>query len=451
MSSSKIEVSVIIPVYNVERYLPQCLDSILNQTLKEIEIVCINDGSTDKSLRILEKYKSNDSRVKIYTKENSGYGKTINWGLEKSHGKYIVIVDSDDFMDSDGIRVLYDCAEANQADYVRSNYFEYKDGQDTLNSSLDIVLYNKMCNALENPQLFYNIAMSTWACIYKKSFLIDNNIKMNETPGAAFQDTSWQYMVLLRARRIVFIKEAYYHYRIDNPDSSINNPKMVFFEVDEKNYMEIKLKEYKIIDPNIWTAFSRMIYVLYKWNYSIIAAEYQYAFLLEWKNEITRQKNLGYLIKDVFEESQWNEIDHIFNDADSYFKETAKAYSMKNVYKYTLNDQMYYDGFINKLIHNKYSIFGTGAVTQELVKLLQKKECLDNIICFCETDPSQKKFFHKSIFSIRNFPYAKEELIICSTIEKTQKCVVNELKEMGFSNILSIDNRLRKRIKLDIG
>ena len=215
--------------------------------------------------------------------------------------------------------------------------------------------------------------------------------------------------------------------------------------------MEIKLKEYKIIDPNIWTAFSRMIYVLYKWNYSIIAAEYQYAFLLEWKNEITRQKNLGYLIKDVFEESQWNEIDHIFNDADSYFKETAKAYSMKNVYKYTLNDQMYYDGFINKLIHNKYSIFGTGAVTQELVKLLQKKECLDNIICFCETDPSQKKFFHKSIFSIRNFPYAKEELIICSTIEKTQKCVVNELKEMGFSNILSIDNRLRKRIKLDIG
>ena len=236
MSSSKIEVSVIIPVYNAERYLPQCLDSILNQTLKEIEIVCINDGSTDKSLRILEKYKSNDSRVKIYTKENSGYGKTINWGLEKSHGKYIVIVDSDDFMDSDGIRVLYDCAEANQADYVRSNYFEYKDGQDTLNSSLDIVLYNKMCNALENPQLFYNIAMSTWACIYKKSFLIDNNIKMNETPGAAFQDTSWQYMVLLRARRIVFIKEAYYHYRIDNPDSSINNPKMVFFEVDEKNY-----------------------------------------------------------------------------------------------------------------------------------------------------------------------------------------------------------------------
>lgn len=441
-----IKVSVIIPVYNVERYLVQCLNSILYQTLKDIEIICINDGSTDGSLKILEEYKSIDSRIKVYSNDNSGYGKTINYGLEKSNGKYIVIVDSDDFMDSDGLRALYDCAETYQADYVRSNFFEYKKGQDALNSSLDICFYNKVYNALENPHLFYSIAMSTWSCIYRRDFLLDNDITMNETPGAAFQDTSWHFMVLLRAKRMIFIKDAYYHYRIDNPDSSINNPKMIFFEVDERNYMESKLKEWHIDDSKILMAFSRLTFILYKWNYSIISCEFQYAFLLKWKDELIYQKNLGYLKQEVFEKEQWEEINDILTDIEGYFKRTSKIYNIKDIYKNTINKKMYFDSFVNILQNKKYVVFGTGSVSQELVKFLAKNECLDNVVCFCETNPQKKFFFKTPVFSINSFPYEKDSLIICSTIEETQGYIVTYLRNMGFTNILSIDNRLRQKI-----
>ena len=122
MSNTKI--SVIIPVYNVEKYLSECLDSIVNQTLKEIEIICVNDGSTDNSLSILKEYAFKDNRIKIINKENEGQGYARKVGLDSATGKYILFCDSDDYYaELTAFEKLYNCAEDKETDLVTFDFF----------------------------------------------------------------------------------------------------------------------------------------------------------------------------------------------------------------------------------------------------------------------------------------------------------------------------------------
>lgn len=120
-------ISVIIPVYNVEKYLEQCLDSVINQNLQDIEIICVDDGSTDNSPSILEKFSSKDNRIKIFSKENGGQASARNLGIKKAKGKYIAFVDSDDFIKEDMFVKLYDVAENNNLDIAMCKIALYDD------------------------------------------------------------------------------------------------------------------------------------------------------------------------------------------------------------------------------------------------------------------------------------------------------------------------------------
>ena len=117
------KVSVLVPIFNVEQYLEECLDSIVNQTLEDIEIICINDGSTDSSLKIIKKYAKNDPRFVIIDKKNSGYGDSMNMGLKKATGEYIGIVESDDWIEHDMFEQLYKSASENDAEVVKANFY----------------------------------------------------------------------------------------------------------------------------------------------------------------------------------------------------------------------------------------------------------------------------------------------------------------------------------------
>ncbi|MBQ2406037.1 MAG: glycosyltransferase, partial [Lachnospiraceae bacterium] len=125
-----IKVSIIVPVCNVERYLSECLDSVIHQTLDDIEIICVNDGSTDNSLKILREYEKKDARIKVVTKDNSGYGNTMNVGIDAAKGKYIGIVESDDYVEKNMFERLYETAELYQSEIVKSDHyiFSTKDG-----------------------------------------------------------------------------------------------------------------------------------------------------------------------------------------------------------------------------------------------------------------------------------------------------------------------------------
>ncbi|MBR0519138.1 glycosyltransferase family 2 protein, partial [bacterium] len=157
------KISVIVPVYNVEKYLPECLDSIVNQTLKEIEIICVNDGSTDNSLSILREYSSKDNRIKIIDKENEGLEYTRKVGLDNATGKYILFCDSDDkYFSNDVFEKLYNEIQKNNSELM---FFRFLYGnKESVKVKFDI-------NLKDNSQNIFNLYFAHWFKIYKKSFL----------------------------------------------------------------------------------------------------------------------------------------------------------------------------------------------------------------------------------------------------------------------------------------
>ena len=180
------KVSVLVPVYNVERYLRECLDSIVNQTLKDIEIICINDGSTDSSLSILEEYAKNDSRIKIIDKSNSGYGISMNIGLDNATGDYVGIIESDDFADLGMFETLYNMAVENKVDLVKSDWYCYwtKNNSDIKANAISKELSNRVFSTKDEPFVL-KMQPAIWSGIYKREFLKENDVRFLETPGAS--------------------------------------------------------------------------------------------------------------------------------------------------------------------------------------------------------------------------------------------------------------------------
>jgi len=252
-----MKISTVVPVYNVERYLEQCIESILNQTLKDIEIICINDGSTDSSLSILKKYKKQDSRIKLIDKSNGGYGSACNRGLDIACGEFVNIAEPDDYIKNTMYEDLYNMAVENNTDIVKSAYYEFVDPNDGADYSLNKIEWSRQYKMPENEvfeikdcsQLLY-FHPSIWSCIYRKDFLDKHKIRFVEAKGGGWVDNPFQIQTLCFAKRIFYTDNAYYYYRLSNPSSSSNivNISCPFDRSDEVHKF---LKEHNISDKNI--------------------------------------------------------------------------------------------------------------------------------------------------------------------------------------------------------
>ena len=133
------KVSILMPACNVENFLRECMDSVVNQTLKDIEIICLDDGSKDSTGNILDEYAAKDSRVKVIHKPNSGYGHSMNVGLDHATGEYIGIIETDDFADTEMFEKLYITAKENNADMIKSNYYKYKSKPEPRSTFLEVL------------------------------------------------------------------------------------------------------------------------------------------------------------------------------------------------------------------------------------------------------------------------------------------------------------------------
>lgn len=239
------KVSVIVPVYNVEQYLPVCLDSILAQTLNDIEVICVDDGSTDQSPAILDEYAQKDSRLHVIHKENRGYGHSMNIGIDAASGEYIGIVESDDRILPDMYEKLYSVAKNNDLDLVKSDVvFWWETLQYTCEYHREDLnpYYGKVLGPSDRKR-FFQFFMNTWTGLYKRSFLKENNIRHHETPGAAYQDNGFWIQTLSFCERAMWLKDAFYLYRQDNPSASIKSKSNVMTMVNEYDYVSKILEE----------------------------------------------------------------------------------------------------------------------------------------------------------------------------------------------------------------
>lgn len=205
------KLSIIVPVYNVEKYLPKCLESLIKQTLKDIEIICINDDSMDNSLAILKEFASKDSRIKIIDNQHQGVAKTRNTGIEQSTGEYIGFVDSDDYIDIDFFEKLYNSATKSNSDIAIASILKHKNFFNIYNAKYTkeetaITIQDKI-KLCEDKKHFFFYA---WNKIYHSGFIKENNIKFSE--GQIYEDVMFAIKALYYSNKIISVYGTKYHY-----------------------------------------------------------------------------------------------------------------------------------------------------------------------------------------------------------------------------------------------
>ena len=280
------KISVLMPIYNVERYLREALLSVADQTLRDIEILCINDGSTDDSRAIAAEFCKLDARFRLIDKPNSGYGASMNRGLAEAQGDYIAILEPDDIYEPTALETLYKAAQISDADVAKANYWFYWSKPQLKDKLIQVVkpawfedaariehlavgsssscessdrktsggeasgheasgdadassnpgtpdgIACMVADPYELPGIFFMIP-SIWSALYKRSYLAEHNIRFLETPGASFQDLSFTFKVFAYTHKVCLVDVPVLHYRQDNESSSVNDPKKAYCVIEE--------------------------------------------------------------------------------------------------------------------------------------------------------------------------------------------------------------------------
>ena len=245
MNSNIPKISIIVPAYNVQAYLKQCIESLINQTFNCIEIILLNDGSTDNTGTVCDEYAIIDSRITVIHKSNSGLSDTRNVGITHSNGEYIMFIDADDWIDLDTCEVAYNAAKENDADLVFWSYVrEYQDKSQPKNFHLKEGIYNKeqlseslhrMIAGLTGKELKFpenaNAIVTAWGKLYRTSIIKAGNIEFFNRKLIGGEDTLFNFYVFNDLSRAVFINQCLYHYRKDNTDSLTSTYKNNVFEM----------------------------------------------------------------------------------------------------------------------------------------------------------------------------------------------------------------------------
>ena len=245
------KISIIVPIYNVEKYIRRCLNSLVNQTFDDIEIIIVNDKTPDDSMKICYEFARNDSRIKIFNKTtNDGLGITRNYGIEKSQGDYIVFVDSDDYVSLDMCERLYSVAKDNNADIVYGGiYYDDNNGNIREKRYVDdirIIKDNQVNELLldligtrpeEKDDTFMEV--SVWKAIFKKDIFVENNINFVSEREFISEDVIFNIDYLSKCKRVVIIPECVYYYSV--------NPKSLSKVFRTDRFEKVKILYYEII------------------------------------------------------------------------------------------------------------------------------------------------------------------------------------------------------------
>lgn len=305
-SGNRPVVSLLMPIYNVERYLGESLLSACGQTLEDIEIVCIDDGSTDGSAEIIAKFAAADARIRVISKPNSGYGDSMNRGLDAARGTYVGILEPDDIMDARALELLVSAAEDAGADIAKGNFELYWSTPHERSEFFEVARQSQCGKAvcpLDDEFIFYQ-KPSIWSAVYRRDFLAREGIRFLPTPGAAFQDCSFSFKAFASARNVVYVHDAMLKYRQDNEGSSVNAKNKVFCTCEEYAEIERWIDE-EFIRAHGDAAARRLMrvaqvakYDSYMWSYVRLAPEFREMFLARMAREFSEAIRKGLVSLD---------------------------------------------------------------------------------------------------------------------------------------------------------
>lgn len=433
------KVTIIIPVYNVERYLEQCLDSAINQTLKDIEIICVNDGSTDNSLRILESFQKKDSRVKIINKNNAGYGNTMNVGLDNATGKYIVFLESDDMILPDMCLDLYDLCELNKLEMVKCDFYEFKMVDGVIYKKYMNLSYHDNYNRIMDSSSEYTsffAAVYTWTGMYKTEFLNENNIRHNETSGASYQDIGFWFQTLMRCKKAYFLNQAFYMYRQDNPDSSIHSKEKLYAFTNEYEFVRKKM-----IGLDQDNKLFLKVSAFFSLQHDIVSLCRVDKTLTNDLLELIRTNFYHYSEKDE------NDIS-LYHDAFSrqlLMILASSSQTIQRIHEY-LDKDIQRKSFISA--YNRVILYGAGIYAEKVLDIIDLCKLWDReIMCGITMPDGQNDIKGIPIVKIDDLvKYKEDALVIVCASHKSEYCkdMYVKLAMLNFENIVHADELLIK-------
>lgn len=339
-----IKVSVIMPSLNVADYIEEAVESVRNQALREIEIICIDAGSDDGTWEILSGLARTDERMVLCHSDQKSYGYQVNLGIDMAKGEYVAILETDDHAAPEMYEALYQEASLHDCDYVKSDYLSYWTQDDgnrffvRRKSLFDDQLYGMVIE----PKRYWETATEDWylwSGIYKKDFLDQNNIRLLETPGAAFQDIGFLYQVNVKAKRGLYLKDAYYRYCMDRADASSNTGKGLLYAYHEYGHLCSRLEDDKENDlDSIRSLYCRMaksfMCCCEEMGHKDIGitdkerGEYYQWFRTRLKNAVSH----GIIGEDVIRRSIWEKVEILLGSDDICIEDIrARAQQIKVV------------------------------------------------------------------------------------------------------------------------
>lgn len=422
------KVSIIMPSYNVAPYIRECMDSVVNQTLKDIEVIVVDASSSDGTREILDEYAARDSRIHILIDDKNSTGYANNKAIEHAVGEYIGIVETDDYIVPEMFEKLYDIAKNTGCDIVKGDYDSFSgNGEERIFVKHNMLggrsnNYNKILNPIKEEHIFEAV-MFNWAGIYKRSFLNKYHIRHQETPGASFQDNGFYFLAYALADSVYFTRESFYRYRKDNPNSSINNPAKVFCMCDEYDYIESCLKHI----PDIWKAvyyrYLRRRYGACSWTLKKVAPEYRGQLADRIAKDFRRFIQNEDEIKKIQRLKRYqNEMRLLLTDKEQY---------LKNIF----NRQNDYEENINKLcslLEDKdVLLFGVGECGTQLDVILSTH----GIQAKCYVDNNEKlqgtKYNGKEILPVGKGVEKYEDGYFIITAQTKRKAMEEQLLDLG--------------------
>jgi glycosyltransferase involved in cell wall biosynthesis len=327
-TTAQPDVSLVLPIYNVEPYLREALDSAVGQSLKNIEIICVNDGSTDGSPRIVREYARRDSRIVVVDKPNAGYGHAMNVGIDRASGKYVAILEPDDRIERTMLEELFALASKHNLDIVKSDFNRFRGEGKTLVKTLnrccnDARNYNAVLDPAEHLEIFRYV-MNTWCGIYRRDFLTQNNIRHNETPGAAFQDNGFYFQTMCLAKRIMYVDRQFYMNRRDNPGSSVKSRDKVYAVNNEHAFINAFFEKNGTLN-----SVYKGVHFLRKFgNYKFTLSRTDESVHLEYMKKISEEfgedMRLGNIDKKTLNPFEWHDVRWIIRDPYEYYFENIR-------------------------------------------------------------------------------------------------------------------------------
>lgn len=441
------KVSVILPSLNVAEYIEECMDSVVCQTLKELEIICVDAGSTDGTREILDRYAREDSRITILHSARRSYGYQINMGLNYASGKYTAVLETDDWIEQDMYQCLYECAEVRELDYAAADfdmfwqlqsgecyfvrqYLFRKEGQDW---------YGKVLNSDQLATLRASDYV-LWKGIYNRKFLDDNQIRFHESPGAAFQDMGFLQQVKTYARKAIYLDRSFYRYRQSRQNASSGALEGLGYYENEFRWINEDLKL-----PCILKGFHKKYYY-FTMSISLIT---KYEQILEslngdWQDErlqvpyewfriqVLDAMECKFLEESMYGEEQWKCLNLLIESQELHaqYIQDKEEKSKCQVRE-----------FINTINNRSIVIFGCGIWGIRLMNFCDRSQM--HILAFCDNNPSlhgERKFGFPIISpdELKKKVNDKNQAVILA-MKNGREEVFEQLIEMGIEASAIID------------